>query len=190
MAHAPSDAALIEAHRRGDAGAFRVLVDRHMTATYRCAYAVVHDTAAAEDVTQETFVKAWRHCAAFDTRRPFRAWLLQIARNTAIDWIRTHREIPLAAFPESTHLLDASIHSRDTPAPLTILEQREAAQEVRNIVHRLTAGVRRILELHYRHGHTFREIATALRKPLHTVKSQHRRAIAQLRTKMTNPSTT
>ncbi|MBI4433687.1 sigma-70 family RNA polymerase sigma factor [Candidatus Uhrbacteria bacterium] len=173
--HPRSDAELIHAYRNGDAAAFRVLTERHCTSVYRLAYSFVHETAAAEDIAQETFVKAWRHLSAFDTRRSFPAWLLRIARNTAIDWIRTHQvtfSTEDLVIPDPRPPLDAA------------LDARIHAYGVLAIVRRYSAGIRRMLELRYREELTFREIAEHLGKPLHTVKSQHRRTIAQLRTQI------
>ena len=64
----------------------------HSDAVYRLARSIVHDSALADDVVQETMVKAWRSLADFDGDDVPRAWLLKVTRNTAISLLRSRRD--------------------------------------------------------------------------------------------------
>ena len=77
----------------GDDEALRSLVTEHTQAVYRVAVAIVRDPALAEDVVQETFVKAWRKMDSFRGEGSLRAWILQIAHNTAVSYLRTVRDV-------------------------------------------------------------------------------------------------
>jgi len=80
----------------GDPTAAAALVRRYQARVYGLALTIVGSGAAAEDVAQEAFLKAWRHAAGYDARRGrVDTWLLTITRNTAIDAIRHHREDPM-----------------------------------------------------------------------------------------------
>ena len=70
----------------------RHVVDRHAAAVYRVALTVVHDPALADDVVQETMLKAWRRGPVGPNQEIPKAWLVKVARNTAISLLRTRRE--------------------------------------------------------------------------------------------------
>src|SRR4029450_6178457 len=82
------DAAVIAQARGGDSEAFRMLVERHSRAVYQLAYRVTGNAQDAEDVVQETFLKAYRQLGRFEARSSFGTWLHRVAANCAIDAIR------------------------------------------------------------------------------------------------------
>jgi RNA polymerase sigma-70 factor, ECF subfamily len=83
------DEQLLVERAKVDADAFGVLYDRHVLGIYRYVYARLHNTAAAEDVTAEVFMKALRNISRYQARgRPFACWLYRIAANTAADHFR------------------------------------------------------------------------------------------------------
>jgi RNA polymerase sigma-70 factor (ECF subfamily) len=82
------DALVISRVRAGDDDAFRELVDRHGRAVFRVAYRVTGRTEDAEDVVQETFLRAYRQLDRFEARSNVRTWLHRIATNCAIDLLR------------------------------------------------------------------------------------------------------
>ena len=89
-----TDAATVALARDGDSEAFRTLVDCHSRAVYRLAYRMTGSAEDAEDVVQETFLKAYRQLSRFESRANFSTWLHRIAVNCSIDLIRArpHRE--------------------------------------------------------------------------------------------------
>ncbi len=89
-----TDAATVALARDGDSEAFRALVERHSRAVYRLAHRMTGTTQDAEDVVQETFLKAYKQLSRFESRANFSTWLHRIAVNCSIDLIRArpHRE--------------------------------------------------------------------------------------------------
>ena len=89
-----TDAAAVALAREGDSQAFRALVERHSRAVYRLAHRMTGSPQDAEDVVQETFLKAYKQLGRFESRSNFGTWLHRIAVNCSIDLIRArpHRE--------------------------------------------------------------------------------------------------
>src|SRR5437667_1123519 len=80
--------AWVRGAQRGAVSDLEALFRHHWPRCYRAAYLVVHDSAAAEDIAQESFLAAVRNLDRFDRRRPFGPWLHRIVVNRAIDWAR------------------------------------------------------------------------------------------------------
>src|SRR5688572_23221007 len=96
VSSALSDEALLSGLAAGDAGAATAFTRRFQARVYGLVVTIVRDEGTAEDVAQETFVRAWRHARTYDPRRGrVSTWLLTIARNLAIDVIRVRRVEPL-----------------------------------------------------------------------------------------------
>ena len=96
MSEPLSDEALLAGLASGEADAAAAFVRRFQARVYGVVITIVRDPGTAEDVAQETFVRAWRHAGTYDPRRGRVAtWLLTIARNAAIDAIRVRRVEPL-----------------------------------------------------------------------------------------------
>lgn len=82
------DSIFVERAQRGDAEAFRVLVERYSPRLFRLAWRIVGEEASAEDAVQETFLRAYRALPRFDAKSQFGTWLHRIAANTAIEILR------------------------------------------------------------------------------------------------------
>ncbi|HEV8629922.1 MAG TPA: sigma-70 family RNA polymerase sigma factor, partial [Thermoanaerobaculia bacterium] len=87
----PEGARLAAAAAGGSAEAFRLLVVRHQQSVYRLIVRMVRDPALAEDLAQETFLKAYRALPSYDPRWKLSSWLLKIAHNATIDHLRRQR---------------------------------------------------------------------------------------------------
>jgi len=168
----PTSENLLSRIADGDREAFEVLTRRFLRPIHAEALRVVGDAAAAEDVTQEVFVRIWRSADRFDADRgSAAAWICTIARNRARDHVRVRRPIPVEELPEQ---LDES-----TGADGTQLRDAEAL-DVHAALSELAEPLRELIELAYWHGLSQSEIADRLRVPLGTVKTRTRRALAQL----------
>src|ERR671918_462586 len=86
-----ADTLAIERAKAGDSEGFRTLVDRHSRSVFRLAYRMTGNEADAEDVVQETFLRAYRQLASYEERSSFSTWLYRIAANYALDMIRSKR---------------------------------------------------------------------------------------------------
>ena len=86
-----TDSVAVAQARAGDSGAFRVLVERHSRNLFRLAYRMTGHQQDAEDVVQETFLRAYRQLSKFDDRASFGTWLYRIAANCSLDLIRARK---------------------------------------------------------------------------------------------------
>lgn len=178
-----SDVLLVQKYLGGDENAFSVTVERHIGSVLNFAYHLTGTRDDAEDIVQETFLKAWKHLKTYRPEKSFKTWLYAIARNTAIDVLRKKKNLPFSAFEtdegENT-LTDALVDPAPLSNELSILS--EDSERLRVIVLKLPFDYRTVILLRYSEDLTFDEIGKILGKPLHTVKSQHRRALVKLRT--------
>lgn len=167
------EAGLIARCRTGDQEAFRQLVEHHHQHVYRTAYAITLDRAAASDVTQETFLKAWRGLTRFRQDASLATWLTRLALNAARDHQR--RERVRVAPTVLRQLLPISVAEDE------VLGQILDRDELREAIDRLAPPARQILALRYGRELTLDEIARTLACPVGTVKSRLHAASGQLR---------
>ena len=172
MSGAPPDGALVASARDGDAGAFDALVERHLARVRSVALAVVHDAAAADDVAQQAFLRAWRKLDTLDDPARFGPWCRTIARNTARNWLRDHAA-------RAPRLLGDAPEPADPARPAADgLADREAVQRA---VAALAAPLREAIRLRYVADLSYREIAELLGEPLSTVRDRLYRARRELK---------
>ncbi len=152
------------------------LLAAHGDAVYRLARSIVHDTALADDVVQETMVKAWRNLDEFDGEIP-RAWLLKVARNTAISLLRTRRDQPRDA-----DMLGDLPDEKSGPATTTV--DRAALDQLWVALASLDEVSRSMVVMRELSGSTYEEIADVLDLPLATVKTRLFRARRALQVAM------
>ncbi len=181
------DVALIEEYRSGDEAAFKKLLDKHLGSVYAFVFQLIRDRASAEDVAQETFIKAWRHLGRYDTNRPFRTWLFAIAKNAAYDWLKKKRSIPFSAFADDTEGGKPFENIPDTePLPVEFLMRADAAAQLDRVIGQLSEKYRSLIALVYQEGFSLHEAADVLGESYNTVKSRHQRGIAELRKRLKN----
>lgn len=176
-----SDEKLIKLYNSGEEGAFAVLVQRHLSSVCVFARGYVGDDDKAEDIAQETFVKAWKSIDSFDLKRNFRVWLFTIAKNTALDYLRRRESIPLSLLEDEN---GETIIDKFVPAGVAqeeILDAKLLALKARGALASLPENHQRIFSLRVDSDLTFKDIAILLKRPLNTVKSNYRRAILTLR---------
>lgn len=177
------DLLLTQRVARGDEEALGHLYDRFGQAVYSLCLRIVRDSATAEELTQEVFVRLWRSAASFDAQRGrLSTWLLRIAHNLALNEIRRRQSRPVTApdadwEAESATLADTSAES--DPAQLAAL--RERAMAVRAALAKLPEAQRVAIELAFFGGLSQAEVAAALGDPLGTVKSRIRVGLQRLR---------
>jgi RNA polymerase sigma factor (sigma-70 family) len=168
-----SDEALLAGLASGDPDDAAAFVRRFQRRVHGLAWTIVRDDDLADEVAQETFVRAWRHAAGYDARRGrVAAWLLTIARNVAIDRVRMRR-IPAADPDVIVALLDVA--GQDA---VPDLGERD---RLRRALAALPDEQRRALVLAVYGGRTAREISEADGVPLGTVKTRIRTAMLSLR---------
>lgn len=149
------------------APAFELLVDRYQQKVFRLAYSIMGESASAEDVTQDAFVKMWHVLPEYDGRASPSTWLYTIARNTALSALRaaTHRR---STSLDCTYAVPAA--SVDTVARL----------ETEQLVGRLPEAEQEVVRLFYLQDRNIDEVAQMLDMPMGTVKSHLHRARRRL----------
>lgn len=176
-----SDTELVIAYRAGDEAVFAFLVERHLTNLYRFLVRMTQDRHSAEDLVQETFLKAWKNLPRFDAHKSFKTWLFSIAHHAAIDHLRKQRAVPFARL-ENEDEPDFSATIPDTKElPDAVLSRRDLADLLEESLQTLPSETRSTILLHEHEGLTFQEIADATQTPMNTVKSRYRRALSVLR---------
>jgi RNA polymerase sigma-70 factor (ECF subfamily) len=177
----PSDEAILAGLATGDADAGVAFIRRFQRQMFGLALAVLGDHGAAEDVTQEAFVRVWRHAAAYDARRGSVAtWVLAITRNLAIDALRVRRPEPIS--PDA--LWAMHLPSNDAEPGDAAVTSDEAAR-VRAALMTVPEDQRRAVVLAAFFGRTAREISEIDGIPLGTAKTRIRSAMLKLRAALT-----
>jgi RNA polymerase sigma-70 factor (ECF subfamily) len=177
------DAELIESFLSGEDQGFAVLLDRHMPMVYRFVYRYLGNADDTNDVTQETFIRAWKHLTKFDRSRSFKTWILTIAKNASLDFIKKKKPILFSRIEAEEADLDAFLAPYTEAQELSdaMFDRKSTARSLEAVVERLPLPYRVVLTLRYVEHLKFREIADALDEPIDTVKSKHRRGLMQLR---------
>ena len=151
----------------------RRVIEQHAAAVYRVAITVVHDAALADDVVQETMLKAWRHSPVPPNEAIPKAWLLKVARNTAGSLLRTRRE--------DLHDPDTLPESAGGPETGRTVENRAHLDALWELMRHLNEDARILIVLKEVDGLSYDEIASALDLPLSTVKTRLYRARKSLK---------
>jgi RNA polymerase sigma-70 factor (ECF subfamily) len=161
---------LVRMYRDGDADAFDALFDRHHATAYRFARAILGDGDGAREVLQESFLAVARTARTYTPRARFRAWLLRIVRNRALNLLaaeKRRREVVAA------HGSDGAVAA---PSPVERAIAGERRERVRAAMAALPEGQRQALALFAFERLKYREIAEVLEVPINTVKTLIRRA--------------
>jgi RNA polymerase sigma-70 factor, ECF subfamily len=169
-----ADARLVEQLRAGDADAGHRFVRDYYPGVYRYLLYLTGRRELAEDLTQETFLQAWRHLDQFAARAPLRVWLHRIAHREFLQALRQARS------PSQRPGADArSLEELGEAAAPAAADWREAV-ELRELLRKLPLEEREVLVLHYLHGYTSAEIGQIVRAPAGTVRYRLAMARAKL----------
>lgn len=177
-------AALLPAIARGDVSSFEALYDRYSPTIYALLLRILTNPDDAQEVLQETFVKAWTSAKMFDAVRGSEiAWLISIARSRGIDRLRARR---VRHEREDEAGRELSIHAtfieRKTGADEAIRSEQRVA--VRGALAELPDAQRTALELAYFEGLSQSEIAAKLNEPLGTIKTRMQLGMKKLRDRL------
>lgn len=166
--------------KEGDEVAWGTLVQRHQEAVFRLAYLLLHDADDAEDVAQETFIRAYRALDRFESTRPLRPWLLEITRNQCYNWGRAFRR-RLAALQRWRQVAPLANVSAVDIDPNEQVMQEWKANTLWQAVRRLNGSDQEVIYLRCFLELSVEETAQALNIAPGTVKSRLWRALDRLR---------
>jgi RNA polymerase sigma-70 factor (ECF subfamily) len=172
------DARLIQRALRGDQFAYKQLMKKYHDPIFNLVYRMIHDKQQVEDLTQETFVKAFASLKYFNEEYAFSTWLYKIATNSSIDFIRKKK---LNTFsidkPVAMEESDFSFELPDTTyQPDKTLIQHQRTSMIEEAIAQLPEKYRRVIVLRHTEERDYAEIAKMLKLPIGTVKAHIFRA--------------
>ena len=173
---------LVALIRRGDTKAFNPLVRKYQPRLYRRILGRIKNEETAKDLTQETWLKAFRGINTFRGDAAFSSWIYRIAENVCIDFFRKQK---IANSIEPLHTVDEHLITDTHPDP----SERLQTQELRQILHKaleyLTQSRKEVFLLYYVQDLSIKTIAKRLKRSEGTVKTHLRNARLQLREHLT-----
>lgn len=182
-----TDVELVVRTLRGSEEAFRCLVERYERPVFSLVVRMVKDRELAEDLAQESFIKAFRALSSYDHRRKFSSWLFKIAHNATIDHLRRSRleTQPLeSSGAERTPLLD-QLEDPTALSPEVTAESADLGRDLDRAIAGLRPEYREVIELRFRQGLSYQEIAEITDTAMGTVKTNIHRARKELAAALT-----
>jgi RNA polymerase sigma-70 factor (ECF subfamily) len=179
MTERESDQLLVERVQAGERQAFDLLVTKYQRRLMRLVSRIVHDPAEAEDVVQETFIKAYRAIRRFRGDSAFYTWLYRIGINTAKNFLASqNRRTPTSTEndAEQAESFDSGEQLRDINTPESVLASRQIARTVNAAMDALPLDLRTAIVLREIEGLSYEEIADIMSCPIGTVRSRIFRA--------------
>ena len=177
-----SDAVAVARAREGDQDAFGLLVERHSLRLFRLVYRMTGNEQDAEDVVQETFLRAYKQLTRFESRAGFGTWLHRIAANCSLDLLRKRKrqdeKVEAVELDSEDPLLTLSSQA---PAPDDQVFHLEVRQKVEAVMEQLTAMERAAFVLRHFEGKSIEEIGSALGTGPSATKQSIFRAVQKLR---------
>jgi RNA polymerase sigma-70 factor (ECF subfamily) len=173
-----TDQALIEETRAGSAAAFEELMSRYERLVYKIGYGYTGDQEESLDVTQNVFLKVYERLGSYRGTGPFKAWLLRIAHNEGIDWVRRH-----ARFRDREELVAGNVPSYEAGQESELV-QSESRRGLLNELRHLNPRQRQAVMLRYFEKMSLREISLILNCTEGTARSLLFRGLERLRGRM------
>lgn len=174
---------LIKKIKKGDHQAFAEMVDKYKNKVYVICFRMVGNKQEAEDLSQETFLRAYRYIEQYDMERKFSTWLFRIATNLSIDALRRRKPgVSLdAELPGTEGLALEAILPDNQASPDEKMVQNELETAVQKEIQRLPEKYRTAIVLKYLEDLSLKEISEIMEIPVATVKTRIHRGREQLR---------
>jgi len=174
---AAADFALVEEAKKGSEKAFAVLMNRYRDSIYFMLLKMVNNSYDADDLTIETFGKAFRNLDTYTPHYAFSTWLFKIATNNCVDFIRKKQMQPLiydGAHDENGNI--AVTLRCDEPDPEESLINRQKVETLKKVVNQMKPRYKKLIQLRYYKEFSYEEIAAEMQIPIGTVKAELYRA--------------
>ncbi len=178
-----NDVLAVSKARSGDTDAFRVLVERHSRSLFRLAFRMTGNQQDAEDVVQESFLRAYKQLAKFDDRASFGTWLYRIAANCSLDLVRSRkRRNEHLAPPAESETEDPVVSLPSTaPGPERMALSTEVRERVAEAMRELSPTERTAFVLRHFEGMCMEEVSRVLECQPGAAKHSVFRAVQKLR---------
>lgn len=181
-----SDSALVSLYIAGNENAFEQLVNRHKNKVFTTILLIVKDTYTAEDLMQDTFIKAIHTMKGgrYNEEGKFSSWICRIAHNLAIDFFRKEKRSPMITLEDGSNVFNALSFAEDSVESQQIKEDSHA--RLRELIQTLPQAQREVLMMRHYADMSFQEIAEATGVSINTALGRMRYALINLRKKMLN----
>lgn len=166
-----TDQQLVKRYLKGEEVALEVLIKRYLKPVFGFVFRNIGNEEAAQDITQEVFVKVWKNIKKFDCEKSFKSWIFTIAKNSSIDFLRQKKQ----TLPLKEDIVGEKSDFQEN------MENISLARKIHLSLNELSPSYRLVILLKTESNLTFREIAKELNEPLNTIKSRYRRALSLLR---------
>jgi RNA polymerase sigma-70 factor (ECF subfamily) len=177
-----TDLAAVERTRAGDTAAFRVLVERYGRSVFRLAFRMTGNEFDAEDVVQETFLRAFKQLDTYESRSSFSTWLYRIAANYSLDLIRSrkrHASRRVTENPDEENILD-SVKTTD-PGQDRIYYSAQVKERLDAALQLLSDQERTAFLLRHFEGQSIEQIGAVLDLGVSATKNSIFRAVRKIR---------
>jgi len=178
------DGELVSQYQTGNEEAFRELVDRHKGRIYTSIYLIVKDRYLAEDILQETFIKAINTIknGKYNEEGKFLPWIMRIAHNLAVDQFRRNKRFPVIVMEDGSGVFNTLEFSE---APYESVHIRKEMQsKVQDLIQDLPDSQKQVLIMRHYMDLSFQEIADSTGVSINTALGRMRYALINLRKKM------
>jgi len=166
------DSEIIDQILAGHKDRFRILIERHQNKVFTLILRLVRDRETAQDLSQEVFLKIYRKLGDIKDRNRAGPWIMQVAHNSALDWLKKRRVDSFATDfddHQTQQRMYAYLQDTNNPSPDEIVE-RMSPTLMSEIINKLDVKYRAVITLRFIEGYSFKEIAGILELPLSTVK--------------------
>ncbi len=179
-----SDSSLVLLYIKGSERAFEQLVQRHKSRIYTTIYLIVKDQCVAEDLLQDTFIKAISTIKSgrYNDEGKFLPWIMRIAHNLAIDYFRRERRYPTVILEDGSNVFNTLDFSEDSAESIQI--KKETHERLRELIQQLPEQQREVLMMRHYGEMSFQEIADATGVSINTALGRMRYALINLRKQM------
>lgn len=180
-----SDGALVSLYQNGNEKAFELLVKRHKSKVYTAIYLIVKDSYIAEDLLQDTFIKAITTIKTnrYNEEGKFLPWIVRIAHNLAIDYFRKEKRYPTVILEDGSNVFDTLNFSEDSVESVQI--KMETHEKLKEMIQKLPEQQKEVLLMRHYADMSFQEIAEATGVSINTALGRMRYALINLRKQMT-----
>ena len=180
-----SDSKLVSLYQNGNEEAFEMLLHRHKSRVYTAIYLIVKDRYTAEDLLQETFIKAINTIRGgrYNEEGKFLPWISRIAHNLAIDHFRKEKRYPEVVLEDGSRLFNSMAFSEESYETKQML--KETHTRLRDFIKELPAEQKQVLIMRHFLQMSFQEIANRTGVSINTALGRMRYALINLRKKMT-----
>ena len=178
------DSELLSLYQQGNEEAFEVLLHRHKSRIYTAIYLIVKDRYRAEDLLQETFIKAVNtiRSGRYNEEGKFLPWISRIAHNLAIDAYRKNRRYPEIVMEDNSRLFNSLDFAEDSAESAQILQDSQS--RLRDLIKELPPEQKQVLIMRHYMDMSFQEIADRTGVSINTALGRMRYALINLRKKM------